>query len=87
VDLINKMFQKNFHCYGQVRYQTMYNIVKNTDFIIINLFPNQKYYNLFKTYRATGNTQLAYGFYKPVNIEEFIANIYKFTNETAILYK
>ena len=86
MDLINKMFQKNFHCYGQVRYQTMYNIVKNTDFIIINLYPNQKYDILFKTYRATGNIQLAYGFYKPVIIEESFANIYKFTNETAIIY-
>ena len=28
----------------------MYNIVKNTDFNIINLYPNQKYDNLFKTY-------------------------------------
>lgn len=64
----------------------MYNLVKNTDFIIINLYPNQKYDNLFKTYRSTGNTQFAYGFYKPVIIEKSFANIYKFTNEIAIIY-
>lgn len=65
----------------------MYNIVKNTDFIIINLYPNPKYDKLFKTLRATGNIQLAYGFYKPVIIEKFFANICKFTNVTAIIYK
>ena len=76
-----------FHFYGQIRYQKMYNIVKNTDFIIINLYPNSKIDKLFKTFRATGNTQLAYGFYKPVIIEESFAKVYKFSNETAIIFK
>jgi hypothetical protein len=83
---VPKELRNYFHFYGQAKYQAMYKIVKNTDFIIINLYPNQKYDNLFKTYRATGNIQLAYGFYKPVIIEESFANIYKFTNETAIIY-
>ena len=76
-----------FHFYGQIRYQKMYNIVKNTDFIIINLYPNRTQDKLFKTFRATGNTQLAYGFYKPVIIEESFAKVYKFSNETAIIFK
>ncbi len=65
----------------------MYNIVKNTDFIIINLYPNRKQEILFKTFRATGNTQLAYGFYKPVIFEESFAKVYKFSNKTAIIFK
>ena len=88
---MNLMFQKNweiiFIFINKLNIKKLYNIVKNTDFIIINLYPNQKYDNLFKTFRATGNTELVYGFYKLVIIEKSFANIYKFTNETAIIYK
>ena len=65
----------------------MYEIVNNSDFIILNLYPDREFDNLFRTYRSTGNTQLSYGFYKPVLIEENFVNVYKFSNETSIIYK
>ena len=56
-------------------------------FIILNLYPDNEVDNLFRTFRATGNAQLAYGFYKPVLIEENFVKVYKFSKETAIIYK
>ena len=79
--------KKYFKFYGTVEYQKMYNIVKNSDFIILNLYPDNETDNLFRTFRATGNAQLAYGFYKPVLIEENFVKVYKFSKETAIIYK
>jgi len=84
---IPKNLRKYFKFHGPVKYQKMYEIINNVDFIIINLFPNSKFDNLFRTFRATGNTQLSYGFYKPVLIEENFSSIYKFTNKTAIIFK
>ena len=78
--------QDYFHFFGEVNYQKMYEIIQNTNFIILNLYPDQENDNLFRKYRSTGNTQLVYGFHKPVIIEENFVKIYKFSNETAIIY-
>ena len=86
-DHIPDELKKYFNFYGQVNYQKMYEIVNNSDFIILNLYPDREFDNLFRTYRSTGNTQLSYGFYKPVLIEENFVNVYKFSNETSIIYK
>ena len=77
-DIIPKDLKKffNFH-----------KIIGETDFIIINLFNNNKMDILFRTTRATGSVQLAYGFYKPELVEEFFAPVYKFSNKTAIIFK
>lgn len=82
-----KRLKNYFHFFGEVKYQKMYEIIQNSNFIILNLFPNQKNDNLFRKYRSTGNSQLAYGFHKPVLIEENFAKPYKFSNETAIIFK
>lgn len=84
---VPKELRRYFHFYGNVRYQKLYEIVNKSDFIILNLYPDRKNDNLFRTFRATGNAQLAYGFYKPVLIEENFAKAYKFSNNTAIIYK
>ena len=56
-------------------------------FIILNLYPDNEVDNLFRTFRATGNVQLSYGFYKPVLIEENFVKVYNFSKETAIIHK
>ena len=65
----------------------MYDIVKKSDFIILNLYPDREIDNLFKTYRSRGNSQLAYWFYNPVLIKENYIKVYKCSNETSIIYK
>lgn len=79
--------KKKIKFYGKVTYQKMYEIILNSDFIIINIYPDRIYDNGFKTFLATGSAQLAYGFCKPVLIEETFLGIYKFSYETAIIFK
>lgn len=85
--LVPQYLRKKFHFYGYVNYQKLYKIVMKSDYIIMNLFPTFEDDNLFRTYKATGNAQLIYGFYKPAIIEENFAPIYKFTNESSIIFK
>jgi len=84
---IPENLKKYISFFLNVKFQKMFEIVKNSDFIILNLFPDQEFDNLYRTYRATGNSQLAYGFHKPVLIEENFAKPYKFSNKTAIIFK
>ena len=86
-DIIPKDLKKFFNFHGKVSYRKLYKIIGETDFIILNLFNNNKMDILFRTTRATGSVQLAYGFYKPVLVEEFFAPVYKFSNKTAIIFK
>lgn len=86
-EILPKHLRKYFHFYGHVNYQKLYQIVLDSDFIIINLFPDLEFDNLFRTYRATGNAQLIYGFLKPGIIEEHFAHIYKFTNKNSIIFQ
>lgn len=87
IDIIPHDLRKYFYFHGRVTYRKLYQVIQKSDFIILNLFPDSKRDNLFRTFRATGSAQLAYGFYKPVIIEENFATIYKFSNETAIIFK
>lgn len=84
---VPKKLKKYIRFYYNAKYQKLYEIVQKSDFIILNLYPEQKFDNLYRTHRATGNSQLSYGFYKPVLIEENFAKPYKFSNENAIFFK
>lgn len=86
-DIIPNDIRKYFIFHGLVSYNKLYSIIKKSDFIILNLFPDNEIDILFKSFRATGNAQLAYGFNKPVIIEESFAKVYKFSNQNAIIFK
>ena len=86
-DIIPKDLKKYFYFHGLVNYQKLYQIIQNTDFIILNLYRHNKDDTLFRSSRATGSAQLSYGFYKPVLVEEIFAPVYKFSNKTAIIFK
>jgi hypothetical protein len=86
-DIIPKDLKKYFYFHGIVSYRKLYKIIGESDFIILNLFNNNKIDFLFRTDRASGSVQLAYGFYKPVLVEEIFAPVYKFSNKTAIIFK
>ena len=87
LDIIPPELRKYFFFHGRVSYRKLYQVIQKSDFIILNLYPDKIIDNIFRTFRATGSAQLAYGFYKPVIIEENFAPIYKFSNETAIIFK
>ena len=85
-DIIPKHLRNNFIFHRLVSYTKLYSIIKNSDFIILNLFPHSRVDRKFRTI-ATGSAQQAYCFNKPVIVEESFAKVYKFTNKTAIIFK
>lgn len=68
-------------------YSKLYKEVYKSDFIIINLEPNNINDIAFKKTRVTGSAQLSYGFLKPVLINENFANFYNFNSENSFIYK
>ena len=85
--IIPQDIRQYFHFHGLVSYTKLYSIILKTDFIIMNLFPDNEIDIVFKTFRATGSAQLSYGFNRPVIVEESFAKVYKFSNQTAIIFK
>ena len=84
---ISEKIKENFIFKYNISYSELYNEVNNSDFIIINLDPNNKQNNDFKTNRVTGSAQLAYGFLKPVIINAKFAPIYYFNKENSFIYE
>ena len=76
----------NFTFKYNVTYSDLYSEVNNSDYIIINLDPNSKKNDAFKTTRVSGSVQLAYGFLKPAIICKDFAEIYYFNSENSFLY-
>ena len=79
--------KKNFSFKYKVSYSELYKEVYNSDYIIINLDPENKEDEVFKNTRVTGSAQLSYGFLKPVLINKYFANIYKFNSNNSFLYE
>lgn len=77
-------FKKNMKLYGKVSFNTMFDLIEESDFISINL--KSHLLDEFSTCRTTGSKQLALGFCKPAIIEERCASYYGFTSENSLLY-
>ena len=86
-DSVPDDLQKYFEFHGKVPYQKMYSLIENSDYVIVNLDSAIKGDLPFKTTRATGSAQLAYGFAKPMIISSDFASTYKLTGDTAIKYE
>ena len=71
---------------GQVTYSKLYEIIENSDYIIITLTPESKYDNLFRKTRVTGSAQLSYGFLKPCIIDREFAYFYNFDDKNSLIY-
>ena len=84
---ISEKIKENFTFKYNISYSELYNEVNNSDFIIINLDPNNKNDKAFKTIRVTGSTQLVYGFLKPAIINTKFAPIYYFNQENSFIYE
>ena len=83
---ISKKLKKDFTFKYKIPYSELYKEVILSDFIIINLNPNNKDDIKFSKIRVTGSAQLAYGFSKPVLINNKFANYYKFNYTNSIIY-
>lgn len=70
----------------RITYTELYKEVSDCDYIIINLDPNNPEDVLFSKIRVTGSAQLAYGFLKPVLINENFANFYHFNSSNSFIY-
>ena len=84
---ISEKIKENFTFKYNISYSELYDEVYNSDFIIINLDPNNIKDNAFKTNRVTGSAQLVYGFLKPAIINTKFAPIYYFNQENSFMYE
>lgn len=83
---ISEKVKDNFTFKYNISYSELYNEVNNSDFIIINLDPNKNGDDAFKKTRVSGSVQLAYGFLKPVIINNNFAKIYNFNSNNSFIY-
>lgn len=84
---IPKSLNDNFHFKYRISYSELYEEVYNSDYIIINLDPNNKEDLLFNNIRVTGSVLLSYGFLKPVLINEYFASFYHFNSCNSFIFK
>ena len=68
-------------------YIDLYNSVYQSDFIIINLDPDNVDDIKFRQTRVTGSSQLVYGFLKPALINKNFANFYYFNSSNSLIYE
>ena len=76
----------NFSFKYRISYKELYKIVYNSDYIIINLDPNNAADVNFQKIRVSGSSQLVYGFLKPVLINEEFARFYNFNSSNSLIY-
>jgi len=85
-DSLPKNLKDNFSFKYNLKYSQMYEEVKNSDFIIMSLDPENTYDNIFKNCRCTGTAQLVYGFLKPAIVHKDFAEPYKFNSENSLIH-
>jgi hypothetical protein len=61
--------------------------MRNTDFFLTLLDPDNPDHDRYITHGTSGSFQLIYGFSKPCLIVEKFAEVYGFTLDNAIIYK
>ena len=83
---IPKHLYNNFIFKYRVSYRKLYQAVESSDFILIPLDPNNESDLKYRTIQASGSIQLAYGFLKPVIINENFAQIYNLNSENSLIY-
>ena len=82
---ISANINNNFIFNHNVSYSELYQLVDNSDYIIILLSPDNKYDEIYKTKKVTGSYQLSLGFNKPCLINIIYNNNLYTTMKKAIL--
>jgi len=83
---LSENLKKNFKFKYHVKFKELYEDVYNSDYIIINLYPNYKNNNIFRKTRLTGSSQLSFGFYKLALIHKSFAKFYNMSSENSFLF-
>ena len=71
----------------QITYYELYEEINKSDYIIINLDPDRTEDIDFSKIRVTGSAQLAYGFLKPVLINEKFGDFYNFNSKNSFIFE
>ena len=69
-----------------ISYSELYKEIYKSDFIIINLDPDNIEDIKFQKIRITGSAQISYGFLKPVLINEYFSTFYNFNFSNSLIY-
>lgn len=85
-NVLSKNIKNNFKFKYHVLFKDLYKAVYNSDYIIINLYPNYKNNNNFGRNRLTGASQLSLGFYKVPLIHKSFAEFYNMSTENSFLF-
>lgn len=76
----------HFKFYKSATYETLYNLLEESDFILPMLDPNIEDHHRYLTCGTSGSFQLIYGFTKPCLIHSVFAECYNFNEHNALLY-
>lgn len=77
---------KNVKLIGTMKFQEMFELIEQSDFIGIILDPCDYQSKPFLNVKTSGSKQLSYGFCKPVIINDRFAKAYGFDNSTGVIY-
>ena len=83
---INKNLKANFLFNYRVNFETLYNMVDSSDYIILTLDNKNKKDKIFKDKKVTGAAQLSYGFVKPALINSYFKDNYNMTEENSFIF-
>ena len=83
---ISANISNNFIFNHHVSYSKLYQLVDNSDYIIILLSPDNKYDEEYKTKKVTGSYQLSLGFNKPCLINNEFADYYDLNSQNSLIY-
>lgn len=79
---IPEKYLNNFQLFGYLDFQSMYNEIQDSDFLLALIDQASVMY----TNKASGTYQLCYGFLKPIVIHKKFSDISGFNNKNSILY-
>ncbi len=71
---------------GRLSFERMYEEVENADFLVCMIDPSKENTRHYMNQNTSGIRQQAFGFHKPVIINESVAEIYDISSEASVLY-
>jgi len=86
MSLIPEPLKKHFDIRGRLSYPDMYDIIKQSDFFLTLLSPDNPEHDWYITGGTSGSFQLIYGFNIPPVIARKFASIHGFNQDNSILY-
>ena len=83
---LSENLKDNFKFKYRSVFRELYEAVNISDYIIINLYPNYKSNDVYRSTRLTGASQLSFGFLKPALIHKDFAEFYNMSSDNSFLF-